>query len=117
MHLLISTRDADEMSDLSDDMSLEGMDDPDSGHQEASVEVATEKETEASTPVVEPVMMPVSTEAEEIDPKFVVRPTDVTCVEGEPVIFECEVTGTEPVGECFMIAIWWWVYLVFIKKN
>ena len=109
MCVAVIIRDADEMSDLSDDMSLEGIDDTDSGHKEASVEVDAEEQTEASTADVEDktLMLPVSTEVEETDPKFIVRPSDLTCVEGESVTFECQVTGTEPVGGYFKV-----IYLV-----
>lgn len=41
----------------------------------------------------------VSTENEEHDPKFLLRPTDVTVMEGEVATFFCKVSGTEPIGK------------------
>ena len=98
MRVAVLIRDADEMSsDLSDDAS-----DTETDHQDESTELATEERTEASTNVDDQLVIePISTEAEEIDPKFTVRPCDASCTEGESVTFECQVTGTEPIGEYY----------------
>lgn len=47
---------------------------------------------------------PISTEGSETDPKFTIRPTDVTVLEGEPLKLVCQVAGTDPVGEDFYIS-------------
>ena len=44
-------------------------------------------------------MATISTEGEETDPKFVVRPKSMEVLEGEVLKLECEVEGTHPLGE------------------
>jgi len=44
----------------------------------------------------------ISTEKEENDPRFLLRPTDVTVVEGEVATFCCRLSGTEPIGKVYV---------------
>ena len=84
---------------MSSDLSNDGSD-TDTDHQEESAELVPEEQNESSTIATDQLVIePISTEAEEIDPKFTVRPCDSSCTEGESVTFECQVTGTEPIGE------------------
>ena len=50
-------------------------------------------------------MAHLSTEGEELDPKFVQRPQDLTVLEGEPIVLECSVSGTDPIGKNFLAAV------------
>ena len=123
------SRDIDEVSELSEndapsDISLDPSDDEDlvetaqkitreistmtdscaqTVQEDAATETATAVDSEAARAVRANVLAselpPVSSEADETDPKFTVRPANVTVLEGEPMKLECEVIGTDLIGK------------------
>lgn len=44
-------------------------------------------------------MSTVSTEGHETDPQFIQRPHNIRVLEAEPLVVECKVNGTEPLGD------------------
>lgn len=108
MSLQCLPRDVEQLSDLSDNSTLSDTDTEEENldhyHADGKLTNGDVSNRRVMSPGREVIdldeeMEPVSTEGEETDPKFVIRPSDVTVVEGEVTRVTCQVEGTEPLGE------------------